>query len=226
MSATLNMSSFAASANRRIQINGLHSPSWRALRISKIGLTMNNSFQARLRSTAEAMPKIAQASTWQSIIPKFLRSGGSSTSPRTKSKEWNPATFYVVIWTLIGSQAIQMLVLRKDFENYTRKADAKIRLLREVIQKVNNGENVDVERLLGTGDEVKEREWEEVLQEIENEDSVWRQKSHDHQRNDESSSSTPGDIMDKPRDSVVKSEKFPQASTVPANEVSKTARFY
>lgn len=54
-----------------------------------------------------------------------------------------------------------MLVLRKDFENYTRKADAKIRLLREVIQKVNNGESVDVERLLGTGDEVKEREWEE-----------------------------------------------------------------
>lgn len=54
-----------------------------------------------------------------------------------------------------------MLVLRKDFENYTRKADAKIRLLREVIQRVNNGETVDVERLLGTGDEVKEREWEE-----------------------------------------------------------------
>lgn len=78
-----------------------------------------------------------------------------------RAKEWNPATFYVVIWTLIGSQAIQMLVLRKDFENYTRKADAKIRLLREVIQKVNNGETVDVERLLGTGDEVKEREWEE-----------------------------------------------------------------
>jgi hypothetical protein len=156
MSATLNMSYF-----RRIHINALYNPSWRTLRIPNVGLTMNNSFSARLLSTAEAMPKIAQASTWHSIIPKFLRGGGSNTSPKAKSKEWNPATFYVVIWTLIGSQAIQMLVLRKDFENYTRKADAKIRLLREVIQKVNNGETVDVERLLGTGDEVKEREWEE-----------------------------------------------------------------
>lgn len=156
MSATLSMSSFATTAAKR-----LYSPSWRTIRIPTVGLTMNNSFQARLLSTAEAMPKIAQASTWQSIIPRFFRGGGSNTSPKTRSKEWNPATFYVVIWTLIGSQAIQMLVLRKDFENYTRKADAKIRLLREVIQKVNNGETVDVERLLGTGDEVKEREWEE-----------------------------------------------------------------
>lgn len=156
MSATLNMSSFAATARKH-----LYTPPWRTFRIPNVGLTMNKTFQVRLLSTAEAVPKIAQASTWQSIIPKFFRGGGSNISPKTRSKEWNPATFYVVIWTLIGSQAIQMLVLRKDFENYTRKADAKIRLLREVIQKVNNGETVDVERLLGTGDEVKEREWEE-----------------------------------------------------------------
>lgn len=109
------------------------------------------------------MPKIAQASTWTSIIPRFLRNRSlpTDTSVRPKSKEWNPATFYIVIFTLIGSQAIQMLVLRKDFENYTRRAEAKLRLLTEVIQRVKNGENVDVERLLGTNDETKEREWEE-----------------------------------------------------------------
>ncbi|KAE8551097.1 hypothetical protein EYB25_007331 [Talaromyces marneffei] len=193
------------------------------MHIRNVGLTMNNSISARLLSTGEAVPKIAQASTWQSIIPKFLRGGGSNTSPKIRSKEWNPATFYVVIWTLIGSQAIQMLVLRKDFENYTRKADAKIRLLREVIQKVNNGETVDVERLLGTGDEVKEREWEEVLQEIEDEDSVWRQKSHDQRSSDGGSSS---DEKDKPRDAVVKSEKATQPSDVPATRTAKNARFY
>lgn len=54
-----------------------------------------------------------------------------------------------------------MLVLRKDHENYTRRAEAKLRLLSEVIQRVKNGESVDVERILGTGDETKEREWEE-----------------------------------------------------------------
>ncbi|GAM37928.1 hypothetical protein TCE0_033f08265 [Talaromyces pinophilus] len=169
------------------------------------------------------MPKIAQASTWQSIIPKFLRGGSSNTSLKTRSKEWNPATFYVVIWTLIGSQAIQMLVLRKDFENYTRKADAKIRLLREVIQKVNNGETVDVERLLGTGDEVKEREWEEVLQEIENEDSVWRQKSHDQRSSDDGILS---EEKDKPQDNVVKSERSSQPAATPATGSPKHARFY
>lgn len=56
-----------------------------------------------------------------------------------------------------------MLVLRKDFENFSRKAEAKIQLLNEVIQRVKNGEDVDVEKLLGTGDESKEREWEEGL---------------------------------------------------------------
>lgn len=162
MSAPLNLGFFTTTATKRLRANNaLYNPSLRIIRIPTVGLTTNNALHARLLSTAEAVPKIAQASTWQSILPKFLRGSSSNTSPKAKSKEWNPATFYVVIWTLIGSQAIQMLVLRKDFENYTRKADAKIRLLREVIQKVNNGETVDVERLLGTGDEVKEREWEE-----------------------------------------------------------------
>jgi hypothetical protein len=82
----------------------------------------------------------------------------------TTSAEWNPATFYIIIFILIGSQAIQMLILRKDVENFGRQADAKIRLLNEVIQRVKNGEEVDVEKLLGTGNESKEREWEEGLQ--------------------------------------------------------------
>jgi hypothetical protein len=93
-------------------------------------------------------------------------------------------------------------MVRKDYENFTRKAEAKLALLKEVIQRLKDGEQVDVERLLGTGDEAKEREWEEgkaplsgkcqrpyklltdapawctlVLREIEREDSLWRQKS-------------------------------------------------
>lgn len=56
-----------------------------------------------------------------------------------------------------------MIALRKDFENFSRKADAKIALLREVIDRVQRGEEVDVEGLLGTGDPEKEKEWEEGL---------------------------------------------------------------
>ena len=62
---------------------------------------------------------------------------------------------------LIGSQAIQIISLRNELVAYTRKADAKISLLKEVIERVQKGENVDVQGLLGTGDKAKEKEWEE-----------------------------------------------------------------
>jgi hypothetical protein len=98
------------------------------------------------------------------MIPKFIRNRGARKSPnKEKSKEWNPATFYIIMFTLIGSQAIRMITLKNSYGAYTRTTDAKIELLREVITRVKNGENVDVEKLLGTGDEAKEREWDEGL---------------------------------------------------------------
>lgn len=119
--------------------------------------------QTRLHSTSDNLPKIAQTSLWTSIIPKFIRNREyrDPNKATTASKEWNPASFFIIIFTLIGSQAIQLLLLRKDFENFSRRADAKLELLKEVIQRLKNGEHVDVEKLLGTGDESKEREWEE-----------------------------------------------------------------
>lgn len=62
---------------------------------------------------------------------------------------------------LIGSNAIQLIALKNDFVAFSRKADAKIGLLREVIERVQNGEEVDVAGLLGTGDKEQEKEWEE-----------------------------------------------------------------
>ena len=96
-------------------------------------------------------------------MPKFLRR--SNESPKsvqtTKSKEWNPATFYIVLFMLIGSNAIQMIALRNDFTAFSRRADAKIGLLNDVIERIQRGEEVDVERILGTNDEEKEKEWED-----------------------------------------------------------------
>jgi hypothetical protein len=62
---------------------------------------------------------------------------------------------------LIGSMSIQMIALKNKHEAFERRANAKIGLLREVIERIRNGETVDVEGLLGTGDESREREWEE-----------------------------------------------------------------
>ena len=56
--------------------------------------------------------------------------------------------------------------------NFSRKTDAKLALLREVIQKVKNGEEVDVKRALGTGDPKAEAEWEEMVKELESTDML------------------------------------------------------
>ncbi len=54
-----------------------------------------------------------------------------------------------------------MIALRSESASFTRRADVRIALLREVIERVQRGEKVDVEALLGTGNEERERDWEE-----------------------------------------------------------------
>ncbi|TAQ87765.1 hypothetical protein B7494_g3917 [Chlorociboria aeruginascens] len=115
---------------------------------------------------------ITQPSFWSNLVPKPLRKTARAAK-KPKSREWNPATFFICIFLLIGSMSIQMIALRNEYATFSRRADAKIGLLREVMEKIRNGEDIDVEGLLGTGNAKKEREWEEVLQEIELEDQAW-----------------------------------------------------
>ena len=61
----------------------------------------------------------------------------------------------------MGSQAIQILWLKQDRAHSLRKAEAKISVLREVIECVQRGEDVPVEQVLGTRDAVSEQEWAE-----------------------------------------------------------------
>lgn len=96
------------------------------------------------------------------------------------------------------------MTLKREMANYSRKADAKIALLREVIGRVQKGEDVDVERLLGTGDEKEEKEWADgtcltlnlptllnianddtVLKEIEQEDLAWAARKRKERKKQE-----------------------------------------
>lgn len=110
-------------------------------------------------------PRVAEVSFWKQLIPKPLRSENKVTDPnapkKVKSREWNPATFFIVIFLLIGSMSIQMISLRKSFEAFMRRADVRIGLLREVVERIQDGENVDVEKVLGAGNPERETEWEE-----------------------------------------------------------------
>ncbi|KAI0481532.1 hypothetical protein F4859DRAFT_423825 [Xylaria cf. heliscus] len=132
--------------------------------------------QCRIRHQSSA-PTIAQASFWKSLIPKPLRPApkptvdwGTPEKKKPKSKEWNPATFFIIIFLFIGSMSIQMIALKRDYSTFIRRAEVRIDLLREVVEKLQRGEDVDVEKALGTGDAEKEVEWEEVLREIERDD--------------------------------------------------------
>lgn len=112
-------------------------------------------------SSTRTVASVADASFWKSLVPKPLR---SPTGPKKKTKVqqgWNPATFFIIIFLLIGSMAIQMISLRRDFETFMRQSGVKIDQLREVVEKLQRGEEVDVEEALGTGDAQKELEWEQ-----------------------------------------------------------------
>jgi hypothetical protein len=94
-------------------------------------------------------------------VPKPLRRGNRPTLKGLLTREWNPATFFIVIFLLIGSMSIQMIALRNSFDRYLRQSEVRIGLLREVVERIQNGEKVDVEKVLGTGDVKKEADWEE-----------------------------------------------------------------
>lgn len=107
-----------------------------------------------------SIPRIIQPSFWASMIPKPLRpSTTDPASPPRAPKDWNPATPYIILGLLVGSQAIQILWLKQERGHEMRRAEAKIGILREVIERVQRGEKVDVEGVLGTGDAVQEGEW-------------------------------------------------------------------
>jgi hypothetical protein len=57
-----------------------------------------------------------------------------------------------------------------------RRAEAKMGVLREIIEKVQKGETVEVEKVLGTGDAVLEKEWKDVLGEIAEEEALFQSK--------------------------------------------------
>ena len=52
-----------------------------------------------------------------------------------------------------------MIALKNEFLTFSRRADAKIRLLKDVLDRVQRGEDVDVEKALGTRNEDQEQVW-------------------------------------------------------------------
>ncbi|KAH6693983.1 hypothetical protein F5X68DRAFT_228386 [Plectosphaerella plurivora] len=140
--------------------------------------------QHRLSSS---LPTVAQPAFWRSLIPKpFRREERLPDDPMIKrvrpkrSRQWNPATFYIVVFLLIGSMAINSISLRQSFETFMRQTDVRIGLLREVVERIQRGEKVDVEKELGAGNPAKEQEWADILKDIQREE-ITRDQRKDKQ---------------------------------------------
>lgn len=138
-----------------------------------------SALQSRQSEGESRLPRIANPSLWSGLVPKFLRraqdpveAAERAQRKATRPKVRNEYTVFIVLGILVGSNAIQLIALRNEMLNFSRKTDAKLELLREVVQKVKNGEDVDVRGLLGTGDPAHEKEWEEVMRELEETDML------------------------------------------------------
>jgi hypothetical protein len=125
-----------------------------------------SSYPERLR-----VPRIAQPSIWRDIIPQSWRASAGSAKSK---KAGITHSYFIWIFILIGSQAMRIMNVKTESEKGYRLADIKLRQLQEVIEKLERGEDVDVEKVLGTDDETSEQEWEEALRELESEERLWQ----------------------------------------------------
>ncbi|RSL71089.1 hypothetical protein CEP54_001505 [Fusarium duplospermum] len=151
-------------------------------RAVSLALTASHAPRLGIRFSSTAPATIVDGSFWRSLVPKPLRK--ENRQLKKKSREWNPATFFIAIFLLIGSMSIQMIALRNSFDRYMRQSEARIMALREVVEKIQRGEPVDVEKALGTGDPKKEADWEEMLKAIERDEAARKAKQEKAKRSE------------------------------------------
>ncbi|RPB04876.1 hypothetical protein L873DRAFT_1758565 [Choiromyces venosus 120613-1] len=166
-------------------------------------------------SKTRLLPRILDPSVW---FPFYNTEGkkGKAGSKKKKPKIQNPATFFVIMAMLIGSQGIQMIRIRQTHEDYMWRADTKIAVLREVIERLEKGEDVDVEKMLGTGNEKEEKSWEEVLKQLEEEDAEWTAK-----RNQKAQPTPSMERKDKAAAEIFKPEEKPEENKASGEGPSK-----
>lgn len=142
------------------------------------------------------LPRIANPAFWSQLIPRAFRSASDEDSARNRAKiraagdqERRTAIAFLVLGLIVGSNAINLISLKRDMLNFSRQTDARLGLLREVVQKVKDGETVDVKKALGTGDPEAEKEWEQVIKELGTTDMLLEGRRNREKRSDTASSS-------------------------------------
>ncbi|KAL7816331.1 hypothetical protein V8C44DRAFT_284863 [Trichoderma aethiopicum] len=190
-----------------IATNGIAASSFAANRLAHARLG--------LRFSSTAPYTVVEGSFWKSLIPKPLRKANRNKLKAKAKKDWNPATYFIVMFLFIGSMSIQMIALRNQTERYMRQSSLRLAQLREVVHRIQNGEDVDVEQALGTGDPQKETEWEEMLQAIERDEASRNLEKQPKQKRTEAQAKTTSQPQSAPQ----------PPSEAPAPVKTKTATF-
>lgn len=145
---------------------------------------------ATVLSAQDRMPRVANPSFWKSLIPRFLRKPTSEEEAADRARkrdagasERRVGLTFLFLGILVGSNAINIISLRREMLNFSRLTEAKLDVLREVVDSVRRGEDVDVKKALGTGDPEQEKEWAQVMEEVEKTDMLWEgRKKRDAKR--------------------------------------------
>ena len=116
-------------------------------------------------------------------MPRFLRRPTSEEEAAERARkrgagaeERRTGIIFLVLGIVVGSNAINIISLRREMLNFSRQTDAKLDLLRGVVSRVRNGEEFDVKKALGTGDPEQEKEWAQVMEELEKTDMLWESR--------------------------------------------------
>jgi hypothetical protein len=88
------------------------------------------------------------------------------------AEERRNGLIFLFLGIVVGSNAIHIITLKREMLVFSRQTDARLALLREVIGRVKSGEEFDVRKALGTGEPDSEKQWEEVIRELERADML------------------------------------------------------
>lgn len=72
-------------------------------------------------------------------------------------------TFQFILWASFGSAAIHLINIKQKYAEKDRRLSTKIALLKDIIKRVGNGEDVNVAKELKVGKTEEERDWEEIM---------------------------------------------------------------
>lgn len=72
-------------------------------------------------------------------------------------------TIQFVLWAAFGSAAIHLLNIKQKYTEKERRLSTKIAILKDIIRRVGDGEDVDIARELKVGKTEEEREWEQIM---------------------------------------------------------------